>query len=242
MSDKSDQNDRRALAAEHALRMLTGEDARVAAGLEADDAGFAADVSRWRGRFAPLFGEVVDIQPPASLWHRVDQSTAPQGSNVIVLRRSVVRWRAAAAGMTALAASLGLILLQQPRPASTPAPISVPNAAQAPLVAMLGDDDKQMKVVASWDPSARRLVLAVPGDMKPDPAHSHELWIIPAGGKPKSLGTMPSGKRMHMQLAEALATLLQQGATIAISAEPPGGSPTGQPTGPVLLSGSLDRA
>ena len=240
MSDKADPNDRRALAAEHALRMLIGEEARIAAGLEAGDAGFATEVSRWRGRLAPLFDEVVDVQPPASLWNRINESTTPPGSNVVALRRSVVRWRAAAAGMTALAASLGLVMLQQPRPG--PVPVAVQRTAAPPLVAMLGDDDKQMKVVASWDPSARRLVLAVPGDMKPDPAHAHELWVIPAGGKPKSLGTMPSGKRMHMQLAEALATLLQQGATIAISAEPPGGSPTGQPTGPVLMSGSLDRA
>jgi anti-sigma-K factor RskA len=53
---------------------------------------------------------------------------------------------------------------------------------------------------------------------------------------------MPSGKRMHMKLADALATLLQQGATIAISVEPMGGSPTGAPTGPVLVSGPLSRA
>jgi anti-sigma-K factor RskA len=36
--------------------------------------------------------------------------------------------------------------------------------------------------------------------------------------------------------------LLQQGATIAISVEPRGGSPTGAPTGPVIASGSLTPA
>jgi len=46
---------------------------------------------------------------------------------------------------------------------------------------------------------------------------------------------------MHMQLADALARLLQQGATIAISVEPPGGSPTGSPTGPVVASGALAK-
>ena len=240
MSDTPDPNDRDALAAEHALRTLAGDDARVAAKLEAGDAGFAAEVSRWRGRLAPLFGEVAEVHPPEDLWDRIDQITTLRRDNVVVLRRSVARWRAAAGGMTALAASLGIILLQPPRPASVP--IAAPPAAPAPLVAMLGDNDRQMKVVASWDPAARRLVLAVPGDMKPDPDHAHELWVIPPGGKPKSLGTMPSGKRMHMQLADALATLLQQGATIAISVEPLGGSPTGQPTGPVLVSGPLDRA
>jgi anti-sigma-K factor RskA len=53
---------------------------------------------------------------------------------------------------------------------------------------------------------------------------------------------MGAGKQMHMRLADALAELLQQGATIAISVEPPGGSPTGKPTGPVVASGSLEQA
>ncbi len=121
-------------------------------------------------------------------------------------------------------------------------PVPAPSAAGAPMVALLGDDQKQMKVVASWDPAARQLVLAVPGDMPADPTHSHELWVIPADGKPRSLGTMPAGRQMHMRLADALAQLLQQGATIAISVEPPGGSRTGAPTGPVVVSGALSRA
>lgn len=240
MTDEPDPNDREMLAVEHALCLLIGDDAHAAARLEANDASFAADVARWRGRLASLVAEVAEMSPPETLWNRIVQATGPHDSNVVVLRRSVARWRAAAAGMTALAASLGLVMLQQPRP--SPAPIAVQQRAAAPLVAMLGDSDKQMKVVASWDPAARQLVLVVAGDMPPDPSHAHELWVIPEGGKPKSLGTMPPNKRMHIQLADALAQLLQQGATIAISAEPPGGSPTGQPTGPVVASGSLDQA
>ena len=46
----------------------------------------------------------------------------------------------------------------------------------------------------------------------------------------------------RMELAETLADLLSQGATIAISVEPPGGSPTGAPTGPVIASGTLERS
>ena len=56
------------------------------------------------------------------------------------------------------------------------------------------------------------------------------------------MGTMPAAKQMHMQLADALADLLQQGATIAITVEPRGGSPTGAPTGPIVASGALTKA
>jgi anti-sigma-K factor RskA len=237
MTDKG--RDRDTLAAEHALGVLSGNDRLQATALEASDLAFAHEVARWRGRLAPLAdGEPLD--PPNGLWPRIEAAVAGHGgSNVVQLRRKLTIWQAATAAMTALAASLGLVLLQQPRNVS---PLASRQAGATPMVAMLGNDQKQMKVVASWDPASRQLVLAVAGDMPADPAHAHQLWVIPSDGKPRSLGTMPSSKKMHMQLAEVLARLLQQGATIAISVEPPGGSPTGAPTGPVVVSGSLDRA
>ena len=242
MNDEPDSNDRDALAAEHALKLLHGDELRQAASLEASDRSFAREIARWRGRLAPLLDEVEAVDAPDALWTRIERLTAADAgdSGLLSLRRSRAWWRGAAVGMTALAAALGLILLQQPRPSRQPVAMQQP--AGPPLVAMLGDTDKSMKVVASWDPASHRLVLAVAGDMPADPRHSHELWVIPEGGKPHSLGTMGGGKQMHMRLADALAQLLQQGATIAISVEPPGGSPTGAPTGPVVASGSLDHA
>ena len=241
MTDEPE-NERAALAAEHALRILRGDELRETSALEASDSGFARDVARWRGRLAPLLGEVEPVDPPGALWARIERATATveNGSNVVMLRRSRALWRGVAAGMTALAAAFGLILLQQPR--TVPPPVAIQRPAAPPLVAMLGDSDKNMKIVASWDPASRRLVLAVAGDMPADPSHAHELWVIPIGGKPHSLGTMAGGRQMHMRLADALAQLLQQGATIAISVEPPGGSPTGAPTGPVVASGALGQA
>lgn len=245
MTDERDMNEERAaLAAEHALRLLTGEEQRRACALESSDAAFAEDARRWRGRTAALFAEIDPVPPPGEVWERIERATAgkPLYSNVAVLQRRVGVWRAATAAMSALAAALAVVLLLEPRSVLTPPrpPVSAP--AAPPLVAMLGDEQQQMKVVASWDPGARQLVLAVAGEMPPDPRHSHELWVIPAGGKPRSLGTMGPGRQMHMRLADALAQLLRQGATIAISVEPPGGSPTGAPTGPVLASGALNRA
>ena len=109
------------------------------------------------------------------------------------------------------------------------------------MVAIVGGD-AAAKVVVSWEPSAQRMIVAVAGNLTVDARHSHELWVIPADGKPRSLGILGTSKQAHMQLANALADLLQQGATIAISVEPKGGSPTGSPTGPVVASGALSRA
>ena len=236
--------DREALSAEYALRLLTGEDLKDAEERARTDPDFAAAVSRWRGRLAPLDAETAEVVPPPDLWERIETAanrSSPSNDNVAVLRRKLYLWRSATGAMSALAASLILFLAFQPRPSPLAPPPQVGPAKIAPMVAMLGDKT-EIKVVASWDPAARQLVLAVPGEIATDTKHARELWVIPAGGKPRSLGTMPAGKEMHMRLAEALADLLQHGATIAISIEPPGGSPTGAPTGPVIASGALVKA
>ena len=242
--DRTDQSEWQALAAEHALGVLTGPDRLRAERLAARDMEFAAEVARWRGRLAPLSSEYDAVTPPSGMWARIETAlggSRSSGDNVVALRRRVNFWRAATTGITAIAASLAVVLLMQPQPASPPPPTEDQKSGAAPMVAMLGDQDN-MKVMATWDPHARQLVLAVAGDMPADPSHAHEVWVIPAGGKPRSLGTMPPTKQAHMRLAEALAQLLQQGATIAISVEPAGGSPTGAPTGPVVASGALTSA
>lgn len=246
MSDERDQSEGRAvLAAEYALGLLTGDDRLEAERLASSDPDFAREAARWRGRLAPMIGEVDETAPPATVWQRIAAATGEgsQSSNVILLQRRVRAWRGAAAAMTALAASLAVFLVMEPRPAPVPTPAPhAKKAPAAPLVAMLGNEQSQTKVVASWNPATRQLVLAVAGAMPADPNHSHELWVIPSDGKPRSLGTMGGAKATHKQIADAVADLLTQGATIAISVEPPGGSPSGAPTGPVVASGALSRA
>lgn len=242
MTDKRpDTEDWMALAAEYALRLPEGEDRLRAESLMSSDPDFAAEVARWRGCFAPLVDELESTAPPQDLWARIEQAIGGHSDNVVRLRRQVTTWRAATLAISALAASLAVVLLV-PRQAVAPTSTVEVQPASAPMVAMLGDDNKAMKVVATWDPAASQLVLAVVGDMPADPRYSHELWVIPSDGNPRSLGTMPNSKQAHMPLAEALAGLLQQGAIIAISVEPPGGSPKGSPTGPVVASGALTRA
>ena len=229
------------LAAEYALGVLAADEHARARELERADADFRALVARWRGRLAPLMDEIPAVSAPSSLWARIEQRLGGAANdNDAALRRRVTLWQGITGAMTAIAAALALVLVQQPR--SVPAPVPVERPSAPPMVALLGDEAQKMKVVASWDPASRQLVLAVAGDMPADPNHAHELWVIPADGTPRSLGVMPSDKRMHMRLADALARLLQQGATIAISVEPSGGSPTGQPTGPVVAAGPLDKA
>lgn len=68
---------------------------------------------------------------------------------------------------------------------------------------------------------------------------SLELWVLPKEGAPRSLGLVANAMgdtRIEVPYSDPRLV----GATaLAISMEPPGGSPTKQPTGPVLCSGPI---
>ena len=73
-------------------------------------------------------------------------------------------------------------------------------------------------------------------------SRSLELWALPPGGKPKSLGVLASTERETLKLVAVADQTLGDVPALAVSLEPPGGSPTGQPTGPVLYTGPCVRS
>lgn len=235
MSSQPPSQDRRDLAAEYALGVLSDAELAEARALVSGDPKFRAEVEAWTARLSPMLEEVEAAPPPERLWRIIEAATGGRRYNVVALRRRVNLWRGVSAGMTALAVTLAAVLLQ-------PTPQAPVQSPAAPMVAMVSDEGKTMTVVASWNPNDRQLVLAVAGDMPEDRGKAHELWVIPEGAAPRSLGTMADRPMSRMELADALAELLRQGATIAISVEPPGGSPTGAPTGPVIASGTLESS
>ena len=66
-----------------------------------------------------------------------------------------------------------------------------------------------------------------------------ELWLIAPGDQPRSLGLIEAGRPVHINLPPDLIRRIAADATLAVSLEPPGGSPTGLPTGPVIANGKL---
>jgi anti-sigma-K factor RskA len=228
--------DRDQLAAEYALGVLDGDELSEAQALERSDPEFRAAAGRWSGRLAPLLNEVPAVEPPAGLWAIIWRRLPPveEKSNVVVLRRRVTTWKAATAGVTAIAASLAFVLATRP-------PLQPVEPARMPMVAMLGNSGGA-KLVASWSPGDRMLVVAASADMPPDTEHAHELWVMRPGGKPRSLGVMPSGRHMMMKVPESISAEFRSGAMLAVTMEPPGGSPTGVPTGAMLVSGRLENA
>lgn len=232
--------DQEALAAEHALGLLEGVELQRALELERSSPSFREAVSRWTGRLAPMLDGVAPVAPPSgvleSIERRIDAIATPTKSNVIQLRRRLNRWRAFAAGSSALAASLALVLVMRQPVEITP----ITTSQTPPLVAMIEGDRAAAQLVAMWRQDERKLMV-FPARVPPaSPSHSHELWLIPADGKPRSIGVMPE-RTMRVTVNDQLAAQMDVGVTLAVSLEPAGGSPTGAPTGPVLASGKLQQ-
>jgi anti-sigma-K factor RskA len=224
------------LAAELAMGLLDGDERAEAETLAARDHDFRAAVAGWTARLAPMLEDVAPAVPPERLWARIDARIAPAASNVVELRREVGLWRGYSLAATAIAASLALVVVT--RPSSQPQP-----ATPQTLVAMMQSDAGPARLVATYDPASRRLIVAAAAGMAPAPGHAHELWLIPAsGGKPHPMGIVSATAPNKMDVPMPMAGDVREGATFAISVEPPSGSPTGAPTGPVIAAGKLTRA
>lgn len=239
------------LAAELAMGLLNGAEHAEAQALAAADPTFRAAVARWTAQLAPMLEDVAPAAAPEGLWQRIERGIAPAGSrpaandddapsNVVQLRRRLNVWRGASLAATAIAASLALVLVTRPG-AAPPAP--APATQPAPtLVAMMQSEGGPARLVATYDPATRRLIVAAAAGMAPAAGHAHELWLIPAsGGKPHPMGIVSATTPNRMDVPMPMAADVGEGATFAVSVEPPSGSPTGLPTGPVIAAGKLTR-
>lgn len=214
-----------ALAAEYALGTLRGA-ARIQFGQKMrEDPALAAEVARWQEAFTQLDNQITPVIPPASVWKRIQHSLALQPARPPLPARRPVRaymgW-ALAAGLAALL--LIPRLLVQPE---APLPVAI-------LASSTGAQSGQW--VVSADKSTRSLLLTPINAQNIAADRSLELWAIPPGGKPRSLGLLNTQQPTQLALA---AKMPDAGFTLAISLEPRGGSTTGQPTGAVLYSGAM---
>ena len=96
----------------------------------------------------------------------------------------------------------------------------------------------QRSFIATVD-TQRGTISVIPAAFSADAARVPELWLIPAGGKPLPVGLLNTVFLSVFVLPAALAAQTASGATLAVSLEPHGGSPTGAPTGPVIGAGKL---
>ncbi len=220
-------------AAELALGLLDGEERGAALRRVLAEPGFAAQVEWWRSRLAALFDRWPEHAAPPHLAARIEASL---DGTPAPAKTSRFAWPALAAVTSAIAASLLLFVMVRPEPTvpvSQPIPVARPTSV---LVAMLGD--AKSPVAAVYDPANGALRVAA-GPGVPD-ARVAQLWVIGGDGVPHSLGLL-SGRPTSLAPKGVDRGRITPGATLAISVEPLGGSPTGLPTGPVVATGVVAR-
>lgn len=207
-----------ALAAEYVLRLLDPEAHRAAARRVTEDPGFADRVHAWEARLAALGDELEPMQPRARTRAQILDAVAPPES------RPRRWWLGAGLGLATVAA-LAVI-----------APL--PSLRGPSFGAQIASSDGTLRYDAQVSGGRGELVLArLSGG--PRPGRVLELWLIADGAPaPVSLGVLPERDRVEISLTSDLTAQLQ-GGTLAISDEPPGGSPTGVPTGDVLAAAPL---
>ena len=201
---------------------------------------------------APQFIPQVYAPDPALV--RAPQAPVVDDGNVIRLEGRVKRWRSIASAVSALAAALLVTLSLQIflpdalpnalRPAPRIQTVEVktpaaPLAASAQYVALLQGQAGGPAFILTVDGATKNFTVRKVG-ATPEPGKSFELWLISDKlPRPRSLGVIGAGDFTVRALLASYDSEVVNGATYAVTVEPSGGSPNGQPSSAPVFSGKL---
>jgi anti-sigma-K factor RskA len=223
--------DRDVRIAEYVLGTLAGEERAAFEAELARDESLRRTVAAWSERLQPLADSVAPVAPPVALRDRVLASIGdPEDGEARPF--SIFRWLAWTFGASAVAAAAAAaaVLLFTPQPPALGgyAMLHAPSGTNSVVVVQIDEERRQMVLLANTPPAGS--------------GKDYELWVLPSGKGPVSLGVLPAGARIERPIDQMRATLLEPGTTLAVSLEPTGGSASGAPTGPVLFTGVFHAA
>lgn len=225
------------LAGEYVLGLLGPAGARAMEARAAREPALAAEIANWRERLAGLDASAPPMIPSPALWDRIeaiiraeqqDRAAGEEGSSRALLARlwrSLALWRGL--GFAGALASLVLAALLAIRVAGGP---ETPR-----LVAVLAAPDGRAAAVVNA--YANGTVQLIPLDSIPVPdGRVLEVWTLQTREQgPVSLARMDKARTIRLDLTKL--SPAEVGHLFEITLEPLGGSPTGKPTGPVLMKG-----
>ena len=251
------------IAVSYALGTLRGGARRRFEAMSRDSATIRAAGLIWQSRLSSLTELQTPVTPDASVWTRIDNlvqagraadamakakqdaksaPSAPSGWLSSLWQSLPVFRGAAVAGAlaTVLAVTTGFSLRDQlnmrgKQVDELSAQLKV--APKIEYVAVLVDPKSAESMLVTFDSKNQNLVLQRVGNYQEANDKSLQLWALPSGGAPRSLGVLGGDKVLRLATAEGD---VKQVPTLAISLEPKGGVPSaGGPTGPVLFKGAL---
>jgi anti-sigma-K factor RskA len=226
----------------------------------ATDAPLCAAVNRWQEQLLPLTRLAEPVQPTAQLWQRIESSLQAQSQGTAARIKS-----AQDAPPPTVAQPAGQALRQPVKTAPSPgwwSSISLWRglagtgfAAAAVLAAVLVT---RMGPLPGGAPAQYLVVLVAPGGNAPgwvvQASGAQQLSLIPVSqtsvpadktlqfwtkgatwAAPVSLGLVKPGDTVRVPIDKL--PPLQPNQLFELTLEPPGGSPTGKPTGPIQFIG-----
>ncbi|MCG5477457.1 anti-sigma factor [Sinorhizobium alkalisoli] len=216
------------IAGEYVLGVLSDEDRRKVEARMASDSDFAAMVIRWQNNLASFDDAYEQVA-------RSVRGSAP-GEQAIVdtpqrppgLWQSLPLWRS-----LALASLAAVVVL-----AASSVGLFGGGTGGASLVADLSGEGNAIDLVARFDPASGRLMVT-PVAASQTEEKALELWLIRGTAPAVSLGVLPQSGEGEIPLSSGDRSKVTSGATLAVSVEPPGGSPTGSPSGAVIARGTV---
>jgi len=223
--DHSGMSEDELLAAEYALGVLASVERAAARQRMARERAFANMIAEWEQRLAPWAGEIAEVSPPPQVWDAIAAALPVPAAPSAGLWQNIVFWRGFALASALAAACLAVVIY-----------LGVIGGSQ-PLVASI-EGGGTRTFVATVD-TRRGTIAVVPAAFSADATRVPELWLIPADGKPRPLGLLRANRAVTITIPPQFAAQTVSDAVLAVSLEPPGGSPTGLPTGPVIGSGKL---
>ena len=171
----------------------------------------------WEQRLAPLLETVAPVEPPAGLYERILDRIVIEDmrAELTAARRRASRWKRAAVFAGSAAAAIAIYVAVE---------IVQPAPAERYVAVVRSDSDGSPGLIVQFD-TGTGVATIVPVGIPVPPDRSLEMWHLPAGAdRPYSLGLMPDDPNARQNLKAG------PGDIFAVSLEPAGGSPTGQPT------------
>lgn len=235
-------------AGEYALGVLEGEELAAARQLYLADRAFADRVRWWELMIARSAEAAGEFEPSSDIWPAIERRLPDQTGRAPEALQAASpspgetrsRWSIgwAMAGAAAAAAVLTAILVQ---PAGGPPTAPVETAAPVGgdrLIAQLQSEDGALSLAGYVDPQAGQLAINI-GGFAPGEGQATELWVVPAGGAPQSLGLIPASGTLQRELTAAERMALVDGASLAVTYEDATSAPHDAPSTDILLIGGL---
>lgn len=219
------------LSAEYILGLLKGTARRRFEQLVRQKPVWAQTLNWWESHLHLLADTVPAVSPPNKVWKSIEAQLFKRNT-----AQASSWWRNWAFASTALAAVFATLLVVQ-------TPQSVVDSTPA-AVALLASDKSE----AGWllnetkkSPTNVTINAIALASLQIKADNAFELWLLPADkSKPISLGLLPQKGNSVFKVPVEVIPLMATG-LLAVSLEPVGGSPTGQPTGAVLYQGKMTK-